>query len=140
MSHQLPVGGVVDRLDADDFGLQRVVLLGQEPEKLQLGRRRSDEQNLPSVSKHGGNVPEELGTVVGVLVLRRRAFGMPMEMVLGRGDRFRLELFCVEAKNARLLMVEPYDGLMSDHEGPQSKGRANRFDPASRRQTTLLAR
>ena len=38
-----------------------------------------------------------------------------MDMVLGRSDRLGLELFCVDAEDAGLLMVDPHDRLMSVH-------------------------
>ena len=48
-----------------------------------------------------------------MLVLGARPFGVPMKMMLGRGDFLGLAVFGVDAKYARLLMIEPHEGLMS---------------------------
>jgi hypothetical protein len=126
--HELPIAGMIDGLEADDLSFEQMVLLAQEPQKLQLRSRRSDYENLVRVSQHGRNLLEEVSAVARVLVFGRGAFGVSVKMMFRRGDRFCLELFCVDAEDARLLMVEPHDCLMSDHDEPQSKRRA-KFHP-----------
>lgn len=108
---------MIDGLDPDDLCLEPMVLLGQEPQKLQLCRRRSDHQDLVGVPQNGRNVSEELRTVIGMRVLGGWAFGVSMKMMFRGGDRLGLEPLCVDAEDARLLMVEPNDGLMSLHGG-----------------------
>ena len=46
MGHELAIGRMVHSLDADDFGSMLVLVLLDVPEKLQLCRRRPDEQEL----------------------------------------------------------------------------------------------
>ena len=65
-----------------------------------------------------------MSRIARVRVLGSRALGVPMKVMLRRGDRFSLELFRVDAKDARFLMIEPHDGLMSLHGRLESKARA----------------
>jgi hypothetical protein len=120
--HQLSVSRVIDGLDADDLCFQAAVLLAQEPQELQLCRRRPDHQDLVAVAKNGGDMPEEVGAVARVLVLGGWAFWVPVDMMFGRGDLLGLKLFCIDAENARFLMVQPNDGVVSVHALLESKG------------------
>ncbi len=97
---------MIDGLDANDLRFERLVRFGQKPQKLQLCSRRADHENLASGSQRSGDVSEEVIAITRVLLLGAGAFWVPMKMMLGRGDRLGLELFCVEPKNARFLMVE----------------------------------
>jgi len=126
---ELTVARVIDRLDADDLGFEPVVMFGQKPQKLQLGGRWSNEQDLISVAQHGSDVPKKLSAIAGVLMLGGGTFRVAMQMVLRRRDRLGLKFFCVDAEDARLLMVEPHDGLMSLHGQPLSKLCANGQGP-----------
>jgi hypothetical protein len=53
-----------------------------------------------------------------MVMLGAGPFRMPMKMMFWCSHVLGLELFLVDAKDARLLMVEPYDGLMSLHGRP----------------------
>ena len=109
---------MVDGLDADDLCFEGGVTLGQKPQKLQLCGRGSDQEDLTGSSKRGRDVSEEMRPVARMLVLGARPLWVPMKMMFGRSDFLGLEVFGVDAKDARLLMIEPHDGLMSLHGTP----------------------
>jgi len=122
--HELAIGRVVDGLDAYDLCFEPMLLLGQEPQKLQLCSRWSYHQDLVGLAKHRCDTSKEVSCVARVRMLGGRVLGVPMKVMLRRSDGLCLKLFCVDAKDARFLMIEPHDGLMSLHGGLESKARA----------------
>ncbi|HVY31063.1 MAG TPA: hypothetical protein VHB79_31120 [Polyangiaceae bacterium] len=119
---ELAVGRVVDGLDADDLRFECSVSLGQEPQKLQLCMRWSDQQDGVRVAKNGGNVLEEMRVVARALTVGAGAFGVSMKVVFGGDDGLGLQLLCVDAKDARFMVIEPNDRMTSVHARPRAIG------------------
>lgn len=109
---------MVDGLDADDLRFERRVMRSQKPQELQLCSGGSDQENITGGSKRGRDVSEEVRHIARMVVLGAGSLRVPMKMMLRRRDLLGLELFGVHAKDTRLLMVEPHDGLMSLHGTP----------------------
>jgi hypothetical protein len=136
MGHELAVGRVIGGLDANDLLFERMVLLGEVPQKLELCCRGSQQEHLIRVGKRGRDLLEKKHTIARVVVLGRRPLGVTVEVMLRGSDGLLLELLGIDAEDARLLVVQPHDGLMSIHwqvakQSARQTARGECFGPGS---------
>ena len=107
ISHELPVARMVDSLDADDFRPMFVIVLLDVVEKLELRRRRPDQQDLVAVFERAGDVAKESLGVVGVLLATIGPLWVPMmQMLRGRNDRF-VDPVGVNFEDVSFLVIDP---------------------------------
>lgn len=121
VGHELLVGRMVDRLYAEDFGLQVGPVLVRMPEKVKLGGAGTDKQNLLSVFERFRDVVEEVLRILGVLPSFARALRVAMHVPRGRMDRGLVERGWMDVKDACFLLIEPDDGVFGHDVTANSK-------------------
>jgi hypothetical protein len=115
VSNELTVGWVIDGLDADDLGFERRCVFGDVAQEMKLRRGRANQQHLAGRAEDASDIMEEVGGVARVMALGRRTLGVSMNMVGWRGDGPFLEGSAADAKDARLLVIDPNDGVLETH-------------------------
>jgi hypothetical protein len=114
--NELSVGRMIHGLDADDFRPHRVVVRLHVFEELELGCRRSHDENLFDLFQRARDLMEE---PFGVLRVIFNAFGAPRVLVMDvvRGcDYQRIDLFQMDLEDVSFLVVNP-NGYVLRHFG-----------------------
>lgn len=105
--HDLPVAGVVERLDADDLRGERGIVLVDMLEEVELPRRRADDEDLLRSGQRGRDVVEE-GLAVRDAAL---AFLFARHVLVRSLDLFDVEALRHDVKNLGFLVIDPDSGV-----------------------------
>ncbi len=108
MGDQLTVGGVIDGLDAYDFGRQRVLVLVNVSDELELRSRRADNEDLHRTVERPGDFVEES---LGVFGMRLCFLGAPwmlvMHIAMRSLDRGVIDVAWLDIEDSRFLVINP---------------------------------
>ncbi len=110
VGHDLRVGRVVGRLDADDLGRERVGMLLHVVEELALRGRRPQHENLVRRGERLCDLCEEMMCVLRMGVRLGRAFRVTVEVMRGGAEPRLVEAVEVDVEDAGLVVVEPDGG------------------------------
>jgi hypothetical protein len=101
---------MVDRLDADDPGLESVVVPLQVPEKMQLGLRGTHEEDLGVAFEGARDFVEEAKLIVRMIPdSHLLVLGVTMNVGSGGVDDRGADGLGVDCEDARLLVIDPHD-------------------------------
>jgi hypothetical protein len=115
MCDQLGVARVIDGFDSDDPRLQRALVLLHVLEEVQLGLRRTDDENLVLALERVRHLVKEAMLVVRVIPHPQVLFlGMPMNVRAWRVNDGLTDLVGVDVEDASFLLIEPYDRVLHD--------------------------
>jgi hypothetical protein len=107
VSDNLPVGGVVGALDADDLRRHRRIMFLQVVDELSLGDRRTEDQDLVGVRQLVRDGGEKSALIVRVIAdLHLRGLLMTVDMSRDRFQRLLVERLA-DVKDPRLVVVHP---------------------------------
>ena len=120
MRDQLAVSGMIERLDAHDFRVQRRGMSFDVLDELRLGIRRSGDQDSASVGDGFGHVLEK--GMIFRCVTTADAVGLVVNMS-GRVVRMQYEMIDlerIEMKYASFVVIDPNDRMIqAGHMGPR---------------------
>jgi hypothetical protein len=109
-----------DRFYTDDFREQVSVVMVRVTEKMKLGGRRADDQDLARFGERQREFSEETVRVVRPLLVTVLvglfAFGMPVDVPVRGLDRFLGEPLGTHLKDACFPMIEPYGRAVECHD------------------------
>jgi len=105
---------MIDCLHAHDPEIRRRCVSEQVIAKVQLRRRRAEDEHAAGPGQRLDDFGKEPRLIVGMIVRRRLPLRMPRDM-LGRVDRRQLERCRVYTEDVRLLMIDPNCDLSIAH-------------------------
>jgi hypothetical protein len=113
VSDELPIARVIDRLDPDDSGFERVLVLVHEPKKFELRRRRPDDENLFVSFERPPDFMKESFHLLGVLLALSGVFRVfVMNMTQGHQDGRFIDFVWLNVKNSSFFVVDPHGDIV----------------------------
>jgi hypothetical protein len=117
VSHNLSIRRVIDRLDPGDLWLQRVLVLLHVPKKLKLGGRGAyDEDRLVPIER-ASHVGEEAVRIIRMAMPVGWTLQVAAHALVWRSNGRFVEFATLDAKDPRLMVIEPDCGGMGTHSG-----------------------
>jgi hypothetical protein len=102
---ELPVGGVVDRLDTYDLRLKGMIALVHVLDELELRRSRTDHENLAGTLEGLGDLVEEV-LLVGRVTPLRGLGRVPTDM-FPRVNHLGIECLVIDVENLGFVVINP---------------------------------
>jgi hypothetical protein len=113
MRHELSVGRMVGRFDADDLRGERLIVLLDEAEKAELRLGGTDEKNLAVSRERARDLAEVPVLIVGMAPdTQVDLIGVTVNVRAGRIDERVRELVGVDLEDPCLFLIDPYDCVL----------------------------
>lgn len=110
---------MIDRLDADEFCLQRRIMAVQIADELELGAAWTDNQHFTCLRQRRCNVGKEIVVFIGLAGSDRTRLMMHLTMVWMRRDVDLFHILGIERKHSGLGVVQPDDSMIVRHGRPR---------------------
>lgn len=122
MGDQLTVGRVIGGLQTYDFRLERVLVLMDVFDQVELRGGGADDEDLGRIVEGAANITKKMMGVVGVLpvaiLVDLLALGMAVNVTMRRFYRRLVEGFGQHMENARLVVIDPHCNSTKVHGAP----------------------
>jgi hypothetical protein len=112
---ELGVCRMIGRLDADDPRIEGPIMLLRVSQKVELRLRRAHQQDRTAALQRPRDVTEESWLVVGMVPdAKVLLVGVTVNVRSWRRDNRSVDLIGVNLEQARLFLIDPYDGVLRD--------------------------